>query len=432
MKSRGILASVVMSVLVGTTFSSFGQAADPGGPDSASPPEETAMVAAYVRDYPNIGEDEARRAALGQGSRDKLLERIAGLPGFGGAWYDPRSNSLHVYSVNSDFKKIVLEAAAGDDFDIVFATARSSYADLQQLAAQINGERSEDQVQENSIVATVDGSSNAVAISVQDSQMIASTVLRYGDDPRVIVKDFSKLHTEFTNCVSRTACGTPPRSGIAIGVDPDGSGPGSAFPTCSLGFTAAATDGSKWIVTAGHCSVGLATSCPDSNGCWGHGQQYFGPMREAYYVGNIDEGRIRKDNSYWATGGYIYNAIAPNSPVQVNYSIQMRGTIVVGDTVCLAAWNVVAGSECGTVLDVTSVQGLVQTSIGSCSGDSGGGWYAVIGSERWAYGIQSRADHGSLPPCHNAGEHSYFSAVPDINAHWDSTSSATIRIEVLP
>jgi streptogrisin C len=88
----------------------------------------------------------------------------------------------------------------------------------------------------------------------------------------------------------------------------------------------------------------------------------------------------------------------------------------------------VLGASCGTVVDPVSFQGLVEVSIDSCPGDSGGGWYHIgTNSARIAWGIQSRSDDGN--ECHGAGEHSFFSALPDINTFWDDNSAATIRVE---
>lgn len=425
----GVIFALSGALLTGALGS--GHATATSSQASTSEPEIAEMVAAYLRDYPGIGADVALRAATGQGERATLVERLATSPGFGGARYDPIANRLHIYAVDSAFESGVLKMAAGLNTDLAFEKATSSYRDLEALAGQINATVSDDATRRSAIVAVADGSNNRVAVVVMDPGLLASAKSQYATDARIVVRDFSQVHPDPTTCVSRTACGTPARSGTVIGIDADGSGSGSATQLCSLGFTAAATDGSKWIVTAGHCADGFtATGCPSSNACWGAGQQYFGPMRSIGFSGNLDVGRIRKDNAYWATGGYIYNATAPNSPLKVNYSILARSTIVVGDVVCQAVWHAITGSECGTVVNVASYQGLVETSIDSCYGDSGGGWYALIGSQRWAYGIQSRADNGGI--CHGAGDHSYFSAIPDINAYWDSTSGATIRVEVLP
>jgi hypothetical protein len=261
------------------------------------------MIAAYLRDYPGIGDDGAQRAAIGQGERTRLVDGLAALPGFGGAWYDPMANRLHVYSIDDAFKSDALKMATGLNVDIAFEKASSSYSDLETLASQINSTRSDDAARHGTIEAVADGGWNRVAVVVTDPSLLAAEKARYAQDPRVMIKDFTQVHPDVTTCSSRTACGTPPRSGIVIGIDADGSGPGSATQVCSLGFTASATDGSKWFVTAGHCASGnTATSCPSATACWGHGQQYFGPMRSIGFSGNIDVGRIREDNSYWGTG----------------------------------------------------------------------------------------------------------------------------------
>jgi hypothetical protein len=427
------IALVSFLLLLGAVVPNASRAVGPDGAPADATPDLPAVVAAYLRDYPGITEKAALKAATGQAARGPLLEELGPSPGFGGAWYDPVTDVLHIYSVTSDFEEGVLNSLYGRQLNVSFERTENGYADLQKLADEINSQRSDQTVAKDAVNAVVDGRWNKVAVIVSDPASLSAALDKYGNDPRVMVKDYSKFHPEPAACSTRSACGTPARSGIRIGFDNDGAGPGSATNQCSLGFTAAATDGSKWIVTAGHCSSGIAMSCPGASGtCWGHGQQYFGPMRSAIDSGPVDVGRIRLDNAYWGTGGWIYNPYAPNSPYKVNYSIIIRSTIEVGDAVCQAVQLAITGSECGTVVDVASFNGLVEASIGSCSTDSGGAWYYLSGSSRWAYGIESRSDDVNFPTCHNAGVHSYFSAIPDINAYWDSTSSATVRVQYQP
>jgi hypothetical protein len=49
-----------------------------------------------------------------------------------------------------------------------------------------------------------------------------------------------------------------------------------------------------------------------------------------------------------------------------------------------------------------------------------------VRSMPWAYGIHSGSSNDG---CHVAGNVSLFSSLPDINAHWDATAAARIRVD---
>jgi streptogrisin C len=391
----------------------------------------SAMIAAYMDEYPGIGETRARQAASNQGARVSFLNQIAArdINLFGGSWYDPQIDTMHVFATTNEMSDRVVTLAKRLGVLVAVELAPYSYPELEELAASINGQRDATEAKNNAVYAGADGRWNQVTVVVSDPALVTKVQQQFSSEPRVRVVALDEATSSNTSCTSRTACGSPARSGIVIGIDADGAGSGSATQECSLGFTAAASDGSKWIVTAGHCSHGVG-SCPSSTTCWGHGQQFFGPLRDVIFDGNLDAARIRKDNSYWATGGYIYNGNSPDNPVDVDVAIIYRTSMQQGDTVCLAAWHSSSGADCGIITNLVSVLGMVETSLQACSGDSGGGWYAPMSGLRWAYGIQSRADDPhDYPNCHTSGKKSYFSALPDINAYWDSHAAATIRVE---
>lgn len=213
-------------------------------------------------------------------------------------------------------------------------------------------------------------------------------------------------------CTTRTACGQPARSGIVLSINGTNG--------CSLGFRAAATDGSKWVITAGHCAV--------VNDTIGHGAQPFGPVRlQTLTVGGLDFLRARIDNSYWLSsgGGYLYNAASPNSPLSIYYSLTTTSSIVVGQYVCLNAWNSSAAS-CGSVNSVNTATGRVSVGFDACPGDSGGAWtWRSSAGLYFAFGVHSQSDQG----CHLGGGTSYFSSIPEINEYNDAHSAATVRVE---
>jgi len=371
-----------------------------------------------------------------------MLEEL-GLSGaldFSSSWYDPRSNVEHVLVTSDRGAANVHRLATKHGVNVEVGRARFRYYDLTAHAKRINARITPDKAR--SVFAVADTRANRVKIITQNKARAEEARTQFARDPRVVVVQAGGTAGP-TACTSRTSCGTPFRSGIAVGPDMDAAGSGSATHVCSAAFTAVSNEGSKWLVTAGHCTGdnvddGVVSYCGDGSngGCWGHGGQYWGAMRDSQPYGyspyaNVDVARARKDNTYWSSGGYIYNAGAPSSPFDVDYAIQSRISIEEGDTVCQSMWYAVTGSYCGTVSDPTSSYwyGMVRATVDSCQGDSGGGWYQWINSERWAVGVQSAADNASS--CHNSNEQSYFSAVPDINDYWDDTSTLSpIRTEV--
>jgi streptogrisin C len=408
------------AVVIGTAPPVANAAPTPG-----QAPEHAAIVAAYLRDFPGMTEARARAAADAQGAVSAVVDALAATDEFGGAWFDPQSTVLHVYATDAGARAVRL----GADHDLRIAVHRTahSFRELDALADSINASRTRDEVAAG-VVAKPESRWNRVTV-VTPGARVAATRERFAHDGRVAVK--ARKNASWTVCVDRFSCGAPARSGTVIGLDGDGAGSAWADWDCSLGFTAAASDGSRWVVTAGHCSNGYtATSCPSSTACWGHGGQYFGPLRQfsPWLESTVDVARIRRDNSYWTMGGYMYNASAPESPVDVDGAITSFASVVQNTSVCQSMWHAVPGASCGLIYDtVSDVLGKVEVSLDSCMGDSGGGWYRITSGGRIAMGIQSQADNG--PNCHGQYEHSYFSSLPDINEYWDATSAATIRVE---
>ena len=191
-----------------------------------------------------------------------------------------------------------------------------------------------------------------------------------------------------------------------------------------MGFTASATDGSRWAITAGHCGNQL-------NVLWRHGEQAIGPVRATFDDAEVDVARIRIDNSYWlqSGGGYLYDYYNPNLPAHLTLAIRYRTTIQVDDVVCLNAWHSTPTYNCGVITATYGVRNMPQNDFDACSGDSGGAWiYRPSSASRWAYGVH----HGGAGTCHATTGYSSFTSVPDMNIVFDETSAATIRIEVRP
>lgn len=177
-------------------------------------------------------------------------------------------------------------------------------------------------------------------------------------------------------CTDRTACGNPLRGGIQIRPTAGGS--------CTGGFTAHGSDGSRWLVTAGHCGA--------LDSAWRHGQQYLGPIRQRLHQNQTDLARIRIDNAYWQTGGYLY--AGGTTPIPIG-AVVSDNYLSEGDFICRAGW--VSGQYCGSVLithDNPVLDGiqwiqLLRSDICANPGDSGGPWYEVRSPEFYAVGIHS-------------------------------------------
>ena len=175
----------------------------------------------------------------------------------------------------------------------------------------------------------------------------------------------------------------------------------SNTPWCSVGFTGRNSSGTRFVLTAGHCSTGIGVN-------WGTWNQNIGPLGAAVDSGVVDTARIQVTNSWFTgdTGGQIYVNPGISGCCDLKGVAPTVGYMVAGETVCLSAnftQPTVNGNSCG-VLGTNSdagVRGMARVDgLDACGGDSGGGWYWVSSSgNRYAYGIHSRSDGG----CHGDG-----------------------------
>jgi streptogrisin C len=383
-------------------------------------PEIGAMINAYLRDDPGLTYEQAERAVLGQESRIRFLERLqAENPGgFGGSWYEPKTNTQHVNTVGAAAASQTEAVGAELGLTLVVHPVDHSLGTLEAIAAEINAGRHPTLGAAGVDRARPDPVNSQVTVGLPADELARFPAGQTLAWPIVLQAAEPKPSPVPSVCTDRLHCGRPLRSGIVLWA----SGRGNQ---CSLGFTARATDGSRWAVTAGHCGA--------NNGgqgvIWGHGEQYIGPIRHGRNSGNIDVARILVQNPYWTTGGWFFNAYDPNTPVPVDYAIAERGTIQKGDAVCLSAWHSRIGENCAMIYLEYGDRGMPQVNYGSCPGDSGGGWYHITASGyRIAYGIH----HGgsTTPNCSGTeGGDSIFTAIPDLNAWWDDTTTALLRVE---
>ena len=383
-----------------------------------SMPEYDLIVESLAATYDPSG-DEAVAAASGQSRSSTLLSAIVELPEFGGSWFEPKANLLHVFVTGASANERIAEESQLAGIEIKLEPADYSFAELEEFASKINADRSEDALEHGAYVAGADDSANRVVIAVFDPSYEKDVPAVLVHDPRVVLKVLEGEKPQPAACTTRTACGTPLRGGIPVGFDVDGAGAGSATIQCSEGFNGAAPDGSRWVLTAGHCSNGISTSCPSAN-CWGHGQQYIGPMREARDQDKVDVARIRKDSSYWGTGGWIYNQFNPESPWAVDDVYTSNAQIPANAAVCFSSRLVNPTNLCGPILEkVSAFRGMPRIDQDVCNTDSGGSVYRPTEGIRVAYAFISHADELSNPGCtlteiSGTGQDTYVSSIPDI------------------
>lgn len=211
---------------------------------------------------------------------------------------------------------------------------------------------------------------------------------------------------------------------------------------CSLGYTASASDGSWWAITAGHCSL---TNNINSDEDFGHGGEEFGPMRGQRLTSqspfNLDYLRARIDNAYWRQqmpGGYLVQVNSSNNvvndPVPLKGYVINRTSIDIDDYVSLSAMSPDYGDSCGRIDSVYAMHGMPQVAYDACVGDSGGAWVWRASYGYLGYGIhqggRTSGPQAEEPPRKNSSRGwSQFTTIPDLHAHWDATLSVTLRID---
>jgi streptogrisin C len=416
-KTAFAVAGLVAATLAGTASSALAEPASDvrgGAPDAA--------VSAYQAAFPKISLDAAKLAAAGQDDRKELYGLLAGKEGgksFGGAWFDPVTNVLHVAVTSGEAGdgSVKLGEELGLKVDPV--VVEHSYADLEARAQEIRSRKDElgrlagaylgIDVKRNSLVMALSAAqAEANADALKEAGIIA------------VRRPTLKLQAD-AGCTSRAACDWTIRGGSMLWTSTPGNN------VCSVGFTARTVANTRYTMTAGHCSGGNGIQ-------WGTGGQNIGPMSSSRNLGPVDASIIRVDNPWFKydSGGEMYNQFTAGKSVAVNSVAPTLSYIWSGDVVCLAAnYTSPSGSSfCGVVNTNSdpSVRGMVRVDgLDACPGDSGGSWYWLTNSgRRIAYGLHSRSDTG----CHGdqGGSHSWFSALPTIK----STYLPTLNVETRP
>jgi streptogrisin C len=416
-KTAVAVAGLVAATLAGTASSAL---AEPASDVRGGAPE--AAVSAYQAAFPKITLDQAKLAAAGQDDRKELYQLLADKEGgksFGGAWFDPMANVLHVNVTNAEAGDGSVRLGKELGLDVEPALVEHSYGDLEAKAQEVRSRKDELGRLANAYLG-IDVKRNALVMALSPDQAAANESALKEAGIIAVKRPTLKLQAD-AGCTSRAACDWTIRGGSMLWTGSPGNN------VCSVGFTARTAANTRYTFTAGHCSGG--------NGIlWGTGGQDIGPLTSSRNTGPVDASIIRVDNPWFKydSGGEMYNQFAAGKSVAVNSVAPTLGYIWSGDVVCLAAnfTSPNGSSFCGVVNTNSdpAVRGMVRVDgLDACPGDSGGSWYWLTNSgRRIAYGLHSRSDVG----CHGdqGGSHSWFSPLPTIK----STYLPTLNVETRP
>ena len=393
MSRRTILAALAAAALSASTATAA-QASAAGPADNGLPLETAADT--YREAFPQMTAAQATTAANEAVDRKALIDSLIEEDGlyYGGAWYDPPSNTLHL-ALTSSAAVADAQALAGE-LDVQTHLVQRSFDQLQRQADGIRHGAGALSAASKGQVG-LDVKTNRVVVAVPNDQLpglqpaAKAAGVTLMADPHVPV--------EADACAGRNVCDGSIAAGAMIA-----GGVG-----CSVGFTAEDpfTLG-RFVYTAGHCSTGIGVN-------WTTGAQVIGPLLGALDSGDIDASVIQVTNALYTgqAGGRLYNtddvdAVAPS-----------LASMAINDVVCNASnYQDPTGPRFCGVLGSTSdaaVRGMARVdNEDACSGDSGGTWYELVANTRTGYGIHSRSDSG----CHGdaGGTRSWFSALPTVKA----------------
>lgn len=423
-RAARVLLVVLLALCLPMTVRSA--SAGPTDPAPADPTWPDTLVRDYTAAYPTLTPAQVRARLDEVGTRKELAARWSkAFPKtFAGTWYDFEADLMHVATTDDRQRSGLVAEGAAAGVGVAGHLAQHSLNDLERTRERVRSGRLLSGVGEQDQVR-LDLATNSVTLGVgsTDRRRLARTALPAGLRLVPVVAETAGVPAA---CVDRNNCGAPLRSGVNIGTYFSVT----ADIGCSMGFTASATDGSRWALTAGHC---VPQSHVDTNRLWGHGGQYIGPARQRYDAGQVDVARIRMDNPYWrrAGGGYFYRT--PTTTAEVDLAITLRTTIEVDDPVCMSGRRYVPGDDsCGRVSDLFAHRDMVQVSgLKACGGDSGGGAYLLSSAGRWAYGLLNSTSVRNAPgDCTTSSGQINISPLPEINRFFDSRSPGVpVRVE---
>lgn len=364
-------------------------------------------IDAYQRVDPELTLAQARAAAEGQDARKQLWDAVLAknVDAFGGAWYDPRKNTLHVNVTNDGVGRQVLKEARAARVSVTTHLVEYSFDELDTAAGVLRSGKGELGQEADGHVG-LDVRTNEVVVQVPADQLAQA---RKQAPRNVRVEAATKQDIEADACTDRNSCPDAVRAGSIMWKGSVGN------DWCSVGATAlSSTTNRRYVLTAGHC-VGAGGES------WGTANRTIGTRWAQRNSGDVDVATIWVNNWPFSgqSNGEIWAQWRANRAVDMDGVAPSQAWIWVGDTVCLAAnyTDPDAGSNrCGVVganADA-SVRGMTRVDgVDACGGDSGGGWYWLTSSGiRFGYGVHSRSDTG----CNGSagGDSSWFTTLPRV------------------
>lgn len=364
-------------------------------------------IDAYQRVHPDLTRDQARAAATGQEARKQLWDDVLAdhTDTFGGAWFDPGANTLHVNVTDNDVAEKIRSQAKDSGLSVQTHLVDQTFEQLSDLADDLRA--SKDGLGEAAAGRVgLDVRANQVVVQVPERALGQA---RKSADGRVRVEVAVKRDVEADACTDRNSCPDAVRSGSILWKGSVGN------DWCSAAATAvSSTTHRRYVITAGHC-VG-------ANGeYWGTSNRYIGTRWAAQNSGDVDAATIWV--RYWPfanqSNGEIWGQWQSDRAVDMDGVAPTQSWIWEGDIVCLAANYTdpdATGNRCGVVgaNQDASVRGMTRVDgIDACGGDSGGGWYWLTSSgNRYGYGVHSRSDTG----CNGSagGDSSWFTSLPRV------------------
>lgn len=395
----------------------------PAGP-AAADGEETGAAEQLARDHglslteatARIGRQD-RALAMADEARRTLGER------FGGVWVDHRQSGVILVGATGTLPVAEVDrlaAAHGLTGHVRATTVRFGQPYLESVAGRLSDQLGEANLGgPDTLEVGLRPDLNRVEIALPRDAALRPSQQKFLADARLaygaaLVETRTALRTGAQAC-ALPYCDAPLRGGVGINSD-NGVG-------CTAGFTAKKPDGTKWVLTAGHCLTAAGFNpwqwwwTSNANGATrpvrGAAQGWwYGGGHADHAVLSVDYGAENPQNWVYAKATSPAYTITSSAP----------GPALWGTYLCKSGRT--SGHMCGTVLSpfqtVTyksgvTVKGMVKATIFTCKGDSGGPVYA----SHKAYGITS----GSTLEFGSCGSHVYFTPV--------STALAELGVQLM-
>jgi streptogrisin C len=418
-----VAALLVGAVLVATSAS---PAAGMGRPADTGTPDQDLAVRSYLSAFPNLTYQQARQRVRQQAARELLIGRWVEQyeASFGGTWYDPATGTWHVAATNRDVLTVLVAEARNNGIPVASHLVQHSYRELAAIAETVNAGRHPTLGRAAIERARVDVERNRVSVNLGPQDVTPNARAALGE-PVVVEPVADSPHPTPAACTDRFSCAAPLTGGVAIWQGSLGN------YVCSLGYTGRKSDGSRWAITAGHCTDTL-------NEVWGHYGTPIGPVRfrnNPYDTGSgTDTALIRMDDPVWkdAAGGYQYHNTVSGHRVDLDSVITSVAQIEVGNVVCFNGTHTDGfSSNCGTVDIVIDTCdgcfGLTRVSgYASCGGDSGGSVLSYPSGQRRGVGIISGSNRSATLPCGpGAGRFTWFDQISSAAALWGGVTIET-------